>query len=83
MIHKNVVTDLSSNSLPDVDETAYVHPLAASSGTRSSAGGMVSPFARCAGQGHRSSWTTRPTCRMGDPPRARDRAWGHAIEKNL
>ena len=53
MIHKNVVTDFSPDSYsPEIDSTAFIHPLAAIIGnTKIGRRVMVSPFASIRGDG--------------------------------
>ncbi len=51
MIHKNVITDFCpKESMPDIDQTAYVHPLAAVIGNVTIGRRvMVAPFAAIRG----------------------------------
>jgi carbonic anhydrase/acetyltransferase-like protein (isoleucine patch superfamily) len=87
MIHKNVVTDFSSKACdPQIDPTAYVHPLAAVIGNVILGRRvMVSPFASVRGDEGQPLY-------VGDDSNVQDGVIihaietehaGHAIEKNL
>jgi carbonic anhydrase/acetyltransferase-like protein (isoleucine patch superfamily) len=87
MIHKNVVTDFSQKeSMPVIDESAYIHPLAAVIGNVTVGKRvMVSPFASIRGDEGQSIM-------VSDDANVQDGVIlhgletehnGHAIEKNL
>jgi len=75
MIHQNVVTDFSSRvSNPDIDGTAYIHPLAAVIGNvRIGQRVMVSPFAAVRGD-------EGQPLHIGDESNVQDGVVIHALE---
>jgi len=75
MIHKNVVTDFSSKAVdPDIDPTAYVHPLAVVIGnTTVGKRVMVSPFAAVRGDEGQPLY-------VGDESNVQDGVIIHALE---
>lgn len=87
MIHKNVVTDFSQKeSMPDVDASAYVHPLAAVIGNVSVGKRvMVSPFASIRGdEGQPIAVSDEANVQDGVVLHALETEHnGHAIDKNL
>jgi carbonic anhydrase len=87
MIHKNVVTDFSQKEcMPDVDATAYVHPLAAVIGNVSLGRKvMVSPFASIRGdEGQPIAVCDDANVQDGVVLHALETEHnGHAIDKNL
>jgi carbonic anhydrase/acetyltransferase-like protein (isoleucine patch superfamily) len=87
MIHKNVVTDFSSKEYsPTVDETAYVHPLAAVIGNAFIGKRvMVSPFASVRGdEGQPLIVDDEANVQDGVIIHALETEHeGHAIEKNM
>jgi len=75
MIHKNVVTDFCSKAVdPNIDPTAYVHPLAAVIGnTKIGKRVMVSPFAAIRGDEGQPLF-------VGDESNVQDGVIIHALE---
>jgi carbonic anhydrase len=78
MIHKNVITDFSSSEhTPGVDETAFVHPLAAVIGNVTVGRRvMVSPFASVRGD-------EGQPLHVGDESNVQDGVIIHALETEL
>jgi carbonic anhydrase len=87
MIHKNVVTDFSPKEfMPVIDESAYIHPLAAVIGNVSVGKRvMVSPFASIRGdEGQPIAVSDNANVQDGVVLHALETELnGHAVEKNL